>query len=78
MRTRKRDSYRGQRGTEERAHQDGRHLVWVVLDDTEGDAKQAFQHMDAAKSEAFLRRLMEVDTADVKDGQSQPSNPIPV
>ena len=39
------------------------------------DAKQAFQHMDAAKREAFLRRLREIDTADVKDGQSQPSNP---
>ena len=42
------------------------------------DAKQAFQHMDAVEREAFLLRLMEIDTADVKDRQSQPSNPTPV
>jgi hypothetical protein len=32
------------------------------------DAKQAFQHMDAAEREAFLWRLTEIDTADIKDG----------
>ena len=42
------------------------------------DSKRAFQHMDAAKREAFLRRLTEIDTADVKDGQSLPTNPTPV
>ena len=42
------------------------------------DTEWAFQHMDAAEREAFLRRLMEIDTADVKDGQSQPSNSTPV
>jgi len=42
------------------------------------DAEQAFQHMDAAKREAFLRRLTEIDAADVKDGQSPPTNPTPV
>ena len=39
------------------------------------DTKQAFQHMDAAKREAILRRLTEIDTAGVNDGQFQPSSP---
>ncbi len=42
------------------------------------DAKRAFQHMDAAEREAFLRRLTEIDAADAKDGQSPPPNPTPV
>ncbi len=42
------------------------------------DAERAFQHMDAAEREAFLRRLTEIDTADTKDGQSPPPNPTPV
>ncbi len=42
------------------------------------DAERAFQHMDAAEREAFLRRLTEIDTANTEDGQSLPSNPTPV
>ena len=42
------------------------------------DAKQVFQHMDAAEREALLWRLMEIDPADVKDRQSPPSNLTPV
>ncbi len=42
------------------------------------DAERAFQHMDAAEREAFLRRLMEIDAVDAKDGQSPPPNPTPV
>ena len=42
------------------------------------NAEQSLQHMDTAKRDAFLQRLTEIATADVKDGQSQPSNPIPV
>ncbi len=42
------------------------------------DAERAFQHMDAAEREAFLRRLMEMDAANAKDGQSPPPNPTPV
>jgi hypothetical protein len=39
------------------------------------DAERAFQHMDAAEREAFLPRLMKIDTANAKDGQSPPPNP---
>jgi hypothetical protein len=42
------------------------------------DAERAFQHMDAAEREAFLRRLTEIDAADAKDGHSPPPNPTPV
>jgi hypothetical protein len=42
------------------------------------DAKRAFQHMSPAEREAFLRRLMEIDADNAKDGQSPPSNPTPV
>ncbi len=42
------------------------------------DAERAFQHMDAAEREAFLRRLTEIDAADAEDGQSPPPNPTPV
>ena len=42
------------------------------------DSKRSFQHMDAAKREAFLRRLTEMDAADVKDGLSPPTNPTPL
>ncbi len=42
------------------------------------DAERAFQHMDAAEREAFLRRLTEINTADAEDGQSPPPNPTPV
>ncbi len=42
------------------------------------DAKRAFQHMSPAEREAFLQRLMDIDTADAKDGQSTPTNPTPV
>ncbi len=42
------------------------------------DAERAFQHMDAAEREAFLRRLTEIDAPDAKDGQSPPPNPTPV
>ena len=42
------------------------------------DVDRAFQHMDAAEKEAFLRRLTEIDRADVEDGQSPPTNPTPV
>jgi hypothetical protein len=42
------------------------------------DAERAFQHMSPAEREAFLRRLMEIDTADAEDGQSPPTNPNPV
>jgi hypothetical protein len=39
------------------------------------DAKRAYQHMDAEEREAFLRRLMEIDADDAKDGQSCPLTP---
>ncbi len=42
------------------------------------DAKRAFQHMSPAEREALLRRLMEINAADAKDGQSPPTNPTPV
>ncbi len=42
------------------------------------DAERAFQHMDAAEREAFLRRLTEINAADAEDGQSTPPNPTPV
>jgi hypothetical protein len=42
------------------------------------DAERAFQHMDAAVREAFLRRLTKIDAADAKDRQSPPPNPTPV
>jgi hypothetical protein len=42
------------------------------------DAKRVFQHMSPAEREAFLRRLMEIDAADAKDGQSPPTNPTSV
>jgi hypothetical protein len=42
------------------------------------DAERAYQHMDAEEREAFLRKLMEIDADDAKDGQSPPSNPTPV
>ncbi len=42
------------------------------------DAERAFQHMSPAEREAFLRRLMEIDAANAKDGQSLPTNPTPV
>jgi hypothetical protein len=42
------------------------------------DAKRAFQHMSPAEREAFLRRLMEIEAADAKDGQSPPTNSTPV
>jgi hypothetical protein len=41
------------------------------------DAERAYQHMDAEEREAFLRRLMEIDADDAKDGQSPPSNSTP-
>jgi hypothetical protein len=41
------------------------------------DAKRAFQHMSPAERKAFLWRLMEIDAADAKDGQSPPTNPTP-
>jgi hypothetical protein len=42
------------------------------------NAKRAFQHMSPAEREAFLWRLMEINAADAKDGQSPPTNPTPV
>ena len=42
------------------------------------DAERVFQHMDAAEREVFQQRLTEIDAADVKDMQSQPSNPTSV
>ena len=42
------------------------------------DAERAFQHMDAAKREAFLRRLTEIDAVDVEDGKSPPTNPTTI
>jgi hypothetical protein len=42
------------------------------------DAERVFQHMSPAEREAFLWRLMEIDAADAKDGQSPPTNPTPV
>ncbi len=42
------------------------------------DTVRAFQHMSSAEREAFLRRLMEINAADAKDGQSLPTNPTPV
>jgi hypothetical protein len=42
------------------------------------DAKRAYQHMDAAEREAFLRRQTEINAADAKDGQSPPPGPTPV
>jgi len=42
------------------------------------DAERAYQHMDAKEREAFLRKLTEIDADDAEDGQSPPSNPIPV
>ncbi len=42
------------------------------------DAERAFQHMDAAEREAFLRRLPEIDAADAEDGQSPPPNPTSI
>ena len=42
------------------------------------DAERAYQHMDAEEREAFLRKLMEIDADDAKEGQSLPSNPTPV
>jgi hypothetical protein len=42
------------------------------------DDERAFQHMSPAEREAFLRRLMEINAADAKDGQSPPTNPTPV
>ncbi len=41
------------------------------------DTERAFQPMDAAEREAFLRRLTEVSAADAQDGQSPPPNPTP-
>jgi hypothetical protein len=37
------------------------------------DAKRAYQHMDAEEREAFLRKLMEIDANNAKDGQSLPN-----
>ncbi len=42
------------------------------------DAKRAFQHIDAAEREAFLRRLTKINAADAKGGRFPPSNPTPV
>ncbi len=42
------------------------------------DTERAYQRMDTEEREAFLRRLMEIDADDAKDGQSPPSNPTPV
>ena len=42
------------------------------------DAERAYRHMDAEEREAFLRKLAEIDTDDVEEGQSPPSNPTPV
>jgi hypothetical protein len=42
------------------------------------DAERAFQHIDAAEREAFLRRLTEINAADAEDGQSPPPNPTPI
>jgi hypothetical protein len=42
------------------------------------DAERVFQHMSPAEREAFLQRLMEINAADAKDGQSLPTNPTPV
>ncbi len=42
------------------------------------DAERAFQHMSPAERKAFLQRLMEIDAADTKDGQSPPTKPTPV
>ncbi len=42
------------------------------------DVERAFQPMDAAEREAFLRRLTEISAADAQDGQSPPPNPTPV
>ena len=49
MRKRKGDSDRGQRGTEECANQDGQHLVWVVLDNTEEGRRVGLPAHGAAK-----------------------------
>ena len=53
-------------------------LYGRVLATQKRDAKRAYQHMDAEEREAFLRKLMEIDADDAKDGQSSPSNPTPV
>jgi hypothetical protein len=53
-------------------------LYWRFLVTQKRDTERAFQHMDAAEREAFLRRLMEINAADAKDGQSPPPNPTPV
>jgi hypothetical protein len=42
------------------------------------DAKRVFQHKSPAEREAFLRRLMEINAANAKDGQSPPTNPTTV
>jgi hypothetical protein len=42
------------------------------------DAERAFQHMSPAEREAFLWRLMDINAANAKDGQSPPTNPTPV
>jgi hypothetical protein len=42
------------------------------------NSKRAFPHMDAAERESFMRRLMEIDAANTKDGQSLPSCLTPV
>ncbi len=36
------------------------------------DAERVFQHISPAEREAFLWKLMEIDAADAKDGQSPP------
>jgi hypothetical protein len=53
-------------------------LYWRFLATQKRDAERAFQHMDAAEREAFLRRLTEIDAADAEEGQSPPPNPTPV
>ena len=68
----------GARGAEERAHQDGRHLVWAVPGNTEEGRREGVPTLIPAEREAFLRMLMEIDADDAKDGQSPPSNPTPV
>ena len=42
------------------------------------DAAQTFQHMYAAKREAFLWRLTEINAADVRMGDSHPLTPPPL
>ena len=42
------------------------------------DAEQAYRKMTLAEKESFRRKMAEIDEADAADGQSPPSDPMPV